>query len=101
MHNFLRFLKYLFNPGELTRLMTLNQDMDHQIRELLSRRALTEEQWAVYERTSRDYREMAQSQADVIFFLREKYPADFTSNGPHRNMNFGQIVLSYLKGDKQ
>jgi hypothetical protein len=83
---------------ENARLTTLNQDMDGQIRDLTKRRALTEEQWAEHERVVREHREMAHGQAEVIAYLRDKYPHDFQIGGVHQRKGFWEIVLEYLKG---
>ena len=86
---------------EIARLMTLNQDMDGQIRELIARKELTPAQWADYERVIQEHREMAQGQAGVIAYLREQYPGDFRAvAGVHQGKGFWDILMGYLKGGK-
>ena len=81
---------------EITRLTTLNQDMNGQIRELVTRRALTDQQWAQYERDVAQAREMAVEQGYVIEYLRTIYPQDFTGR-LWGTSSFSQIVITYLK----
>jgi transposase len=83
---------------ENARLTTLNQDMDGQIRDLLTRRAMTDEQWAEHERIVTEHRILVQGQAEAIQYLRSKYPGDFSRvGGPHQGKGFWEIVMEYLK----
>lgn len=86
---------------EIARLLTLNSDMDGQIRELIARRELTPAQWADYERVIQEHREMAQGQAEIISYLREQYPGDFrVVGGVNQGKGFWDIVMGYLKGGR-
>jgi len=83
---------------EIIRLKTLNEDMDHQIRELNKRRAITEKDWEVYVTKSREHSQMAIEQGLIIEYLRNTYPHDFQIGGRLHDLSFSQIVLRYLKG---
>jgi len=85
--------------NEVARLLTLNRDMDHQIRDLVTRRELSAEQWADYQRIIQEHREMAQGQGEVIAYLRAQYPGDFRMvGGAHQGRGFWEILMGYLKG---
>jgi hypothetical protein len=83
---------------EIARLTTLNTDMDHQIRDLIVRRELSEEQWAEYTRIKREHIELAQGQAEIVTYLRNRYPDDFKTGGRNEGVGFGTMVVRYLKG---
>ena len=80
------------------RMRTLNLDMDTQIRDLLKRRSLTDDQWAEYVRQRISIVEMTQAQAEITVYLRTRYPSDFRDGGPHAGATFSAIVLRYLRG---
>lgn len=94
-----RFLTRHEVYSEISRLLTLNQDQDGQIRELLARRALTDQQWGDYERVVKEHRELVYGQAEVIGYLRARYPDHFRMfGGEHQGKGFWEILMGYLKG---
>ena len=84
---------------EIIRLRTLNQDMDHQIRELLARtHTFDDAQFADIERRLKEHVQMADDQAEIIKFLREEYHSEFAPGATtHQGKTFAKIVLYYLK----
>ena len=85
--------------SEISRLLTLNKDMDEQIRELMDRRSLTEKQWEDYQRIVQEHRELVNGQGAVIEYLRSAYPNDFKIvRGKHQGKGFWDILMGYLKG---
>lgn len=85
---------------ENIRLSTLNEDMNGQIRDGLKRKSFGEKEYEDIVRRLREHGELVQAQAEIIEYLRDRYPSDFrgligdtTSAMP----SFAQTVLRYLE----
>lgn len=89
--------------SENQRLRTLNNDLDHQVRDLLKSRPISEQEYDAVARKMHAHDDLAQQQGYVVEYLRTAYPDDFCGMGGGHNtgLTFSQMVIGYLKRERE
>ena len=80
---------------ELRHYRELNQDLDHQVRELIKAHPMTEAQLEEIRMVRADNESMKKEQDILTIYLRTRFPEDFQS-GRHGVRSFSEILIHYL-----
>lgn len=80
---------------EISKLETLNLDMDAQIKELLARDAITKEQAQYFAQLKRDFDAMKLEQDKLAKYLRVNKAREITA-GKHMGMSLADVCIMYM-----
>jgi hypothetical protein len=80
---------------EISALRELNKDLDAQVRESLTRVAITPQEESEIARLRQEHDRLVKEQAEIVVFLRNNFPKEIL-RGDHLGMSLAQVVCMYM-----